>query len=297
MSERLFTSGLGTRRDGLESLEAELHQRLIHTIEDSQLLNLDRDAVRLSVERSARAILLQEHPQVVGDDKEDVISRVVDEVTGLGPIEPLLRDPMISEVMVNAPDEVFFEREGIIYEADVSFRNDAHVMRVIERIVAAIGRHVDEASPMVDARLPDGSRVNVIVPPLVPKSAVLTIRKFRSDRYEMQDLIGTGTLTHGMAEFLEGCIRAKLSMVVSGGTGTGKTTFLNAMSGYIPNRERIVTIEDPLELRLQQKHVIAMEGSTTGFNRGARPSGPARSGKKRPAHAPRPDPGRRGAWR
>jgi len=198
-------------------------------------------------------------PQLVGDTKEEVVSHVVDEVTGHGPIEPLLRDPSISEVMVNAPDEVYYERDGIIYESDIAFRDQAHINRVIDRIVASLGRHVDEASPMVDARLQDGSRVNVIIPPLVPKSPVVTIRKFRGDRYTMADLIKIGTLPEGMARLLEASVRAKLNTVVSGGTGTGKTTLLNALSAFIPEAERVVTIEDPIELKLQQRHVIAAE--------------------------------------
>jgi pilus assembly protein CpaF len=161
--------------------------------------------------------------------------------------------------MVNAPDEVFYEREGVIHESEVTFRDSAHVMRVIDRIVASIGRHVDEASPMVDARLADGSRVNIIIPPLAPRSPVITIRKFRADRYPIDELVEHGSLTAAMAETLRACVVARLNVVVSGGTGSGKTTLLNALSQFLPDRERIVTIEDPLELKLQQKHVVALE--------------------------------------
>jgi len=201
----------------------------------------------------------EQFPQLVGDAKEEVVAHVVDEVTGLGPIEPLVRDPSISEVMVNAPDEVYYERDGVIYESGIVFRDQAHINRVVDRIVAAIGRHVDEASPMVDARLQDGSRVNVIIPPLVPKSPVVTIRKFRGDRYTMDDLVKIGSLPEGMAQLLQASVRAKLNIVISGGTGTGKTTLLNALSAFIPEGERIVTVEDPIELKLQQRHVIAAE--------------------------------------
>ncbi|HXH22378.1 MAG TPA: CpaF family protein [Dehalococcoidia bacterium] len=246
-------------RDEDDEILETLHQRIIRAVHESNMQGVDKAQARSLVEQATRRLLSDEFPGVVGDRKEDIIAAVVDEVTGLGPIEKLVRDSSVSEVMVNGPDEVYFERDGIIYESDVRFRDTNHVMRVIERIITAIGRHIDEASPMVDARLEDGSRVNVIIPPLVPRSPVLTIRKFRQDRFSMEELIQAGTLSADMATFLEGCVRAKLNLVVSGGTGTGKTTLLNALSRYIPGRERIVTIEDPLEMRLQQRHVISME--------------------------------------
>jgi pilus assembly protein CpaF len=248
-----------SRRNDNAEIEEAVHQRLIFAINESEVRGLEKSQARPVVEQAARRLLSDEYPDLVGDDKDELIARVVDEVTGLGPIEGLLRDPLVSEVMVNAPDEVFYERDGIIHESDDHFRDEAHLMRIVERITAALGRHIDEASPMVDARLADGSRVNVVIPPLVPKSPVLTIRKFRADLFGMNDLIRTGTVSKGMADFLSACVQAKLNMVVSGGTGTGKTTFLNALSAFIPNRERIITIEDPLELQLQQRHFIAME--------------------------------------
>jgi len=254
-----------SRSKANDEIEERLHERLIQLIEDRDLLKGDIEQIRRHVEQSARAILSEDYAYVVGDDKEDIVNHVVDEVTGLGPIEPLLRDANVSEVMVNAPDEVYYEQDGVIHESDITFRDEAHVMRVIDRIVNRLGRHVDEASPMVDARLEDGSRVNVILPPLIPKSPVLTIRKFRTDRHSISDLVGAGSLTENVAQFIEGCVQAKLNIIVSGGTGTGKTTLLNALSAFIPSRERIVTIEDPLELRLQQKHVIAMEARPPSF--------------------------------
>ena len=242
-----------------EQIEETVHQMIISAMNEAQFRELGKEQARSVVEQTTRKLLLDQFPEIVGDRKEDMVGRVVDDVTGLGPIEPLIQDPTVSEVMVNAPDEVYFERDGIIYEAPARFKNEAHVMRVIERIISAIGRHIDEATPMVDARLDDGSRVNVIIPPLVPKSPVLTIRKFRSDLFTLPELVQAGSLSQDMAEFLTSCVTAKLNIVVSGGTGTGKTTLLNALSGSIGTRERVVTIEDPLELRLQQKHVIAME--------------------------------------
>jgi pilus assembly protein CpaF len=255
------------RRDGPDhgstfadyNIVEQLHQRLIRDIDESALRGLDREQAREQVERTARVLATELFPHLVGDTKEEAIAHVVDEVTGLGPIEPLLRDPTVSEVMVNSPAEVYYERDGIIHESGIVFRDEAHILRIIDRIVASIGRHVDEASPMVDARLHDGSRVNIIIPPLVPKSPTVTIRKFLGDRYTVSDLIQNNTLSEGMARLLEACVGAKLNVVVSGGAGTGKTTLLNALSAFIPDKERVVTVEDPIELKLQQRHVIAAE--------------------------------------
>src|SRR3989304_5984802 len=188
-----------------------------------------------------------------------MLPRVVDEVVGLGPIDGMIRDPSVSEVMVNAPDEVYFEREGIIYLSDIRFRDADHVQRIIERIVAPLGRRVDESSPMVDARLPDGSRVHVIIPPAAPKSPTIPIRKFRQDKLTMDELVGADTISPELVQFLKACVKLRLNTLISGGTGTGKTTFLNALSAYIPESDRIVTIEDPTELRLQQPHVVSLE--------------------------------------
>ncbi|HXH10811.1 MAG TPA: CpaF family protein, partial [Alphaproteobacteria bacterium] len=163
------------------------------------------------------------------------------------------------EVMVNAPDEVYFERDGVILRSDVRFRDSNHIMRVIERIISPLGRRVDETTPYVDARLPDGSRVNIVIPPIVPKSPTITIRKFRADRLAMQDLVEIDSLTAEMADFLRACVRLRLNILISGGTGSGKTTLLNALSAYIPPTERIITIEDPTELKLQQPHVVSLE--------------------------------------
>ena len=240
-------------------VEHQLHQRLIRDIDESVMRGLDQEQIREQVERATRALASEIFPYLQGDAKEAAITHVVDEVTGLGPIEPLIRDPSVSEIMVNAPDEVFYERNGIIYESEIGFKDQAHITRIIDHIVAAIGRHVDEASPMVDARWQDGSRVNIIIPPLAPKSPVITIRKFLGDRYKLDDLINTGSLTEEMGRVLQGCIQSRLNMVISGGTGSGKTTLLNALSCFMSDRERIVTIEDPNELKLQQRHVVQLE--------------------------------------
>jgi pilus assembly protein CpaF len=209
--------------------------------------------------KAARELLQQEGIQLGGTSREELLEAVADEALGLGPLEPLLRDPSISEVMVNDIDKVYFEREGRIFRSPVRFRDKQHVMRIIERIVAPLGRRIDESSPMVDARLPDGSRVNITIPPASPKAPSVTIRKFRADKMRMADLIAVGALSEATAEFLAMCVRAHMNIIISGGTGTGKTTMLNALSAFIPNTERIVTIEDPSELRLQQDHVITLE--------------------------------------
>jgi pilus assembly protein CpaF len=236
-----------------------MHQTLIEELDADQISNMPADERRRLVEQAAETILRREVPNVGGITRDQIVARVVDEVIGLGPIDGMIRDPSVSEVMVNAPDEVYFEREGIIYLSDIRFRDTEHIQRIIERIVAPLGRRVDESSPMVDSRLSDGSRVNVIIPPVSPKSPTITIRKFRSDKMTMDELVAAGTITPELAQFLKACVRLRLNTLISGGTGTGKTTFLNALSAYIPDSERIVTIEDPTELKLQQPHVVSLE--------------------------------------
>jgi pilus assembly protein CpaF len=250
----------------MEQLIFRMHQMLIEELDADQISAMPSDERRKVVEQAAETLLRREMPSVGGITRDQIVSRVVDEVVGLGPIDALMRDPSISEVMVNAPDEVFFEREGILYLSDVRFRDAGHIARVIERIVAPIGRRVDESSPMVDARLPDGSRVNIIIPPVSPKSPTITIRKFRADKLMMDDLVKAGTVTPEMVEFLTACVDQKLNTLISGGTGTGKTTFLNALSAYIPESERIVTIEDPVEMKLQQPHVVTLEARPSNID-------------------------------
>ncbi len=197
--------------------------------------------------------------RITAEERQRVVEDVIDEVLGYGPIDPFLRDDTITEVMVNGHDQVFIERGGVLYETDARFADDSHLMRVIERIVAAVGRRVDEASPMVDARLPDGSRVNVIVPPLALKGPILTIRKFSADALTSSNLVDLGTLSPELVDVLEGCVQGKLNVLISGGTGVGKTTLLNVLSSYIPDTERILTIEDAAELQLDQEHVVSLE--------------------------------------
>jgi pilus assembly protein CpaF len=243
----------------MEGLIFRMHQMLIEELDADQIGSMAPDERRRLVEQASETVLRREMPNVGGITRDQIVARVVDEVVGLGPIDGMIRDPSVSEVMVNAPDEVYFEREGIIYLSDIRFRDADHVHRIIERIVAPLGRRVDESSPMVDARLPDGSRVNVIIPPVSPKSPTITIRKFRADKMTMDELVAAATVSTELAQFLKACVKLRLNTLISGGTGTGKTTFLNALSAYIPESERIVTIEDPTELKLQQPHVVSLE--------------------------------------
>jgi pilus assembly protein CpaF len=236
-----------------------VHQKLISEIDPQKLSKLSPEEAHQAVVTATRRTLAEMAPNVVGESRDLVLAAVADEVLGLGPIEKLVRDPAISEVMVNAPDRVFYEEGGLIYKSRIQFRDDDHIMRIIQRIVAPLGRRVDESSPFVDARLPDGSRVNVIIPPIAFEGPVITIRKFLGDKYTIEDLVRVETLTDAVADFLALAIEARLNIVISGGTGSGKTTLLNSLSAYIGDRERIVTIEDPAELRLQQEHVIGLE--------------------------------------
>ncbi len=253
------SSSLLQTSEALTELKYKLHQRLIEELDPGKLDGLDPAKAREAVESSARTLISQEMPGIVGITKDELVSAVADEVLGLGPIEPLVKDPMVSEIMVNAPDTIFYEKEGRLYLSPIRFRDANHIQRIAERIIAPLGRRVDESSPMVDARLADGSRVNIIIPPVAPKSPTITIRKFRQDKMTAEDLISTGTFTRELAEFLRACIQVRLNIVISGGTGTGKTTLLNALSAFIPDTERIITVEDPTELKLQQGHIVSLE--------------------------------------
>jgi pilus assembly protein CpaF len=236
-----------------------VHQRMLQELDLGAIEKLDAGRAREAVTVAARQLVTQEFPSLLGDDRERVIKRVIDEAIGFGPIQPLIDDDTTSEVMVNAPEEIFYERDGMIYRSPLKFRDNQHIMRIVERIIAPLGRRVDESAPYVDARLPDGSRVNIIIPPLVPRAPTMTIRKFRREKYKIEDLVKNGTMPRELGEFLRACVRQRLNIVISGGTGTGKTTLLNALSAYVPDTERIITIEDPIEMKLQQSHVIAME--------------------------------------
>jgi pilus assembly protein CpaF len=238
--------------EALDELAHSLRQRLVERARDggAGLGGVEAQAARL-VEDEAAAL----DPET----REVLTARIVRLATGLGPLEPLLADPSVDEVMVNGPSDVWVERRGLIERAPVAFASEAELLHAVERVLAPLGRRVDEASPMCDARLPDGSRVNVVVPPLAVDGACMTIRRFRPPGFSLEDLVANGTLPPGVAEFLAVCVRRRASILVSGGTGSGKTTTLNALSGAIPDGERIVTVEDAAELALRQEHVVRLE--------------------------------------
>jgi pilus assembly protein CpaF len=224
-----------------------------------QLDTTRKSEVRAHIEELFNAILAEESMVLSRTERQRLLEAIMADIMGFGPIQPLLGDETISEVMVNGPKNVFVERKGHVVRANVAFDDDAHVLRVIDRIVAPLGRRVDETSPMVDARLPDGSRVNIVIRPVALCGPTITIRKFAVQPLTYQDLIRYGSMTPEIAEFLRGCIVAALNTVVSGGTGSGKTTLLNVLSGFIPNHERIITVENAAELQLQQEHVVTLE--------------------------------------
>ncbi len=245
--------------EAMARLKETVHQRLIDELDQSRLEKLGTEAASKLVREAATELLSQQTGRGVAEYRQRLVEEILDDVLGLGPIEPLLRDDTVTEIMVNAPGAVYVERGGRLFLSGYRFRDEEHIARVVERIVGPLGRHIDEASPMVDARLPDGSRVNVIVPPAAPKGAQITLRKFARQRFRADDLIRLGSLTEGGSRFLRAAVEARLNILVSGGTGAGKTTFLNVLSSFIGEDERIVTIEDPLELQLQQPHAVSLE--------------------------------------
>lgn len=237
-----------------QELKNKLHKQILNDLKDD-----DVEDIIPKIDAMAVQLIMEDESLRGKVDRKKVVDELIHDLTGFGPINPLLLDPEISEVMVNGPNQVYVERNGKIELSYVQFRDDEHVMNIIEKIVSPIGRRVDESSPMVDARLPDGSRVNVIIPPLALKGPTITIRKFSKDPFTIDNLIDFGTITRDMAIFLEACVKARLNIFVSGGTGSGKTTTLNVLSACIPSDERIVTIEDAAELQLSQDHVVSLE--------------------------------------
>ena len=252
------------KEDNYQELKLAIHRRIVDEMSDQEQQFLaSNNHTRAEVEELISSYcqrVLDDNPMnVPRGERARIVADICDEILGLGPIEPLLKDDSITEVMINGPKKIFVERKGKLQLTNVQFHDDAHLMTIIERIVSPLGRRIDEASPLVDARLADGSRVNAIVPPLSLIGPCVTIRKFSKNPLSIDNLVGFGSLSEEMAEFLQACVKARLNIMVSGGTGSGKTTTLNVLSSFIPDDERIVTIEDAAELRLQQQHVVTLE--------------------------------------
>ena len=249
------TTGL---RDAYADLKSRIQNKLLAELEPT--LDLSRtEELRAMIEEKFDAVLAEDHIVLSRLERQRLFEQIVAEILGYGPLQPLLQDDTITEIMVNGPKKVYIERDGKIERTNVVFEDDEHLMRIIERIVAPLGRRVDESMPYVDARLPDGSRVNIVIPPISLIGPVVTIRKFYRTPLTVEDLIRLGSATPEVMEFLKACVQAKINIVVSGGTGSGKTTLLNILSGFIPEGERIITIENAAELQLRQEHVVTLE--------------------------------------
>jgi pilus assembly protein CpaF len=236
-----------------------INERLLNVLDLSLLQSVDSDKAREQIREIASQLMTEESAPLSLRQRKVIIRRIEDEIMGLGPLEPLLADKSISDILVNGAKSVYIERRGKLVKTDVTFHDDAHLLNTIDRIVSAVGRRIDESSPMVDARLKDGSRVNAIIPPLAIDGPSMSIRRFAVELLSMKDLINLGTVTPEVAKVLEVIVKARMNVLISGGTGAGKTTMLNIMSGFIPHDERIVTIEDSAELQLQQPHVVRLE--------------------------------------
>jgi pilus assembly protein CpaF len=240
-------------------MKAAIHRKLLQKLNLERVTSADREAVRREVSQLVEGLVVQESTPMTYTEREGVCQEVMDEVFGLGPLEALLKDPTISDILVNNHKSVYIERNGLLERTAVQFRDDEHLRKIIDRIVSAVGRRVDESSPMVDARLPDGSRVNAIIPPLALDGPCVSIRRFGRDPLTVDDILRNNTMTQPMLELLQACVKARLNILVSGGTGSGKTTFLNILSSFISDRERIITVEDAAELQLKQSHVVRLE--------------------------------------
>jgi pilus assembly protein CpaF len=260
LSKERMQSAARVVADPIAEVRRRVHRSLMEILGPKmyEAGGADEDLAK-KVRDTIHTLLAREETPLAGSDKTRIAREVTDEILGHGPIEPLLRDPMVTEIMVNGPNRIYVERAGRLSVVNAEFTDESHLRRIIDRIVSRIGRRVDEASPMVDARLPDGSRVNAVVPPIALEGSTLTIRKFSADPLTVSDLISFGTLTPKVAELLSACVRGRLDIVVSGGTGSGKTTTLNVLSSFIPSDERVVTIEDAAELQLHQDHVVRLE--------------------------------------
>jgi pilus assembly protein CpaF len=249
----------GSGADRWFEIKSQVHHKLLNSLTADQLKDLNKDSVRGQIGSTVERLILDDSIPMTVAEREKLVEEILDEVFGLGPLEPLLKDPTISDIMVNGFDNVYVERAGRVVETNIRFKDQAHVRMIIERIVSAIGRRIDDSSPIVDARLSDGSRVCAVIPPLSLIGPVMSIRRYGKKVLSTEDLLKNETLTTGMLDFLSGCVEARLNIVISGGSGSGKTTILNTLSRFIPEEERIVTIEDTAELQLQQNHVVRLE--------------------------------------
>jgi pilus assembly protein CpaF len=243
----------------LEQLKTDVHQAVLSKLDLEKLSSVNNARARQAVASVVQETLADRNVPLTANEKNRIESDLLDEVFGLGPLESLLKDPLVSDILVNGPNAIFVERKGLLEKTDIVFRDNRHLMQVIDRIVSRVGRRVDESSPMVDARLPDGSRVNAIIPPLALDGPSMSIRRFGGGPVAAETLVKLQSISAGMLEVLAAAVKARISMLISGGTGAGKTTFLNIMSSFIPSRERLVTIEDAAELQLQQGNVVRLE--------------------------------------
>ena len=259
MAQRENTTGQAKKLDIYQGLKTKIHRKLIERLDFSNIDLIEKDLLSKEIGRIVETLITEESVPLSGTERESLIVDIMHETFGLGPIEPLLYDPDISDILVNRYNQIYIEKFGKLQKVDLSFRDDNHLLQIIDRIVSKIGRRVDESSPYVDARLPDGSRVNAIIPPLALDGPVLSIRRFGIDPLKMSDILAFGSVNQNMARILEGCVKSRLNVLISGGTGTGKTTLLNILSEFIPNNERIVTIEDSAELQMKQEHVVRLE--------------------------------------
>lgn len=237
----------------------KIHDRLLEVMDLSLIGTVEEERARTEIREIVQRLFAEESAPLSLDQRRKIVQEIENEVMGLGPLEPLLADPRVADILVNGPKQVYVERNGKLELTDVAFTDNDHLANIIDRIVSGVGRRIDESSPMVDARLKDGSRVNAIIPPLALDGPMMSIRRFGADLLQMEDLIALGALTEEVAQVLRGIVKAELNVLISGGTGAGKTTMLNVMSGYIPSDERIVTIEDSAELQLRQPHVVRLE--------------------------------------
>lgn len=253
------TAGINDPRQAFQYLKTRLHRQMVDAIDLSKAGQLPERELRSQLRSLASHLCAQQTVNLSADDREGMVREIMDEIYGFGPIEPLMQDSDVSDVLINGPDSVFIERNGVLERTDIRFANDDHLLHFIQRLVGRAGRRIDEVSPMVDAKLPDGSRLNAVIPPLALRGPTVSIRRFKARGIAIEDMVRLGTLTAEMADFLVACVRGRMNLVVSGGTGAGKTTMLNNLSRFIPETERVITIEQTAELQLQQRDVVSLE--------------------------------------